>query len=222
MERWYARFLPALLAVVGAVAGAQAPERSEPPSVSPHPAHSDVPLPAPGEKANPADATSPALADPLKQQAVTDPPATLATPAVQFITQASAEGLTEVQMARVALRQSHTAGVLRFAHRMDADHQSLNAALGVLAMQEGTSVPSVLDADHAATVDALAMLSGRAFDTAYVAQMRMANERALASYTAASSLSDKQVAAFAAGSLRMLRRHKAMVESLANPSSRTP
>lgn len=222
MIRWHRIVSAVLLVLAGVAAGAQSPGNSAPtPSVpAPRPAHADDPLPLGGTRANPADPASPPLADPLKQEAVNDPAPTLATPAVQFISQASMDGLTEIQMAQVALRQSNAPEIREFARRMAADHQSLNAKLDALAARQGTSVPRVLDADHASSVENLGQRSGRMFDAAYAAQMRLAHDRAIALYSGASSLSDREVAQFASDALPMLKSHRSQAQSLERGSPR--
>jgi putative membrane protein len=115
-------------------------------------------------------------------------------------------------MAQMALTRSRAPKVRRFARRLVADQQSLDATLEVLAINKGTSVPNVLDADSEQR--RLGSLSGQVFDQAFATQMLAAHERAIALYSAATSLSDRDVANFAARALPMLRAHKAQAGSL--------
>lgn len=214
MIRLYRLISPVVLVLASAVAAAQSAGNSAPAPSGPipHPVHADGPVPMEGTKANPADIASPPLADPLKQQAVTDPPQTLASPAVQFIMQASADGRAEVQMAQLALTRSRAPEVRRFARRVVADHQSLDATLEVLAINKGTSVPNVLDADYAQR--RFGSLTGQAFDQAFATQMFAVHGRAIALYGAATSLTERDVADFASRALPMLRAHQAQAGSL--------
>jgi putative membrane protein len=141
-----------------------------------------------------------------------DPAATRA--AADFITKATIDGMTEIQLGRLALSRSQTDSVLKFAQQTIADSDQADAALGAVALMKNISVPKEIDASHQSIVQSLASKQGRAFDTAYINQMLVAHRRAISLYTAAAGQTDSEIAAFAYKALPTLKTHQRMAQSL--------
>ena len=176
----------------------------------------------PAHAAHPADGSDPAgmlpsdsmhQADP-RPTAGTDPEPTAARAVTDFITKASIDGMTEIQLGRLALSRSQNNGVLRFAKQMVADHDQADTALSSVATMKNVSVPKEIDATHQAIVQSLTAKQGRAFDAAYIEQMLSAHQHAITLYTAAAGLTDSEVAAFAYKELPTLKSHRQMAQSL--------
>jgi predicted outer membrane protein len=187
-------------------------------AVAPRPAHSPDAAalensPA-GKKANPADPTAPPLADPLKQEALTDAPPPIVTPPTLFATTAALDGLAEVKLGQMAITHSRNPQVIRLARHLIGDHERTNTALRAIAARKSITTATDLDAAHQAVLKNLDGRHGAEFDAAYVSQTVTAHENAIALFTAASQQSDAEIAAFAAKTLPMLKSHETMARSL--------
>jgi putative membrane protein len=202
---------------------AQTPVTNHPPeapgdAAAPRPAH--TPDAAAGEnspagrKANPADPTGPPLADPLKQEALTDPPPPIVAPPTLFATTAALDGLAEVQLGQLALTHSRNPEVIRLARHLIGEHERVNAALHSIAARKSISTATELDAAHQSVLKSLDGRHGAEFDAAYLTQTVTAHENAIALFTAASQQGDAEIAAFAAKTLPMLKAHETMARSL--------
>jgi putative membrane protein len=136
--------------------------------------------------------------------------------AADFVTQATLAGKTEVLAARVALRNSQSADVQKFANRMIADHTKANVKLASIAQSKQLAVPGHLDTKHRAVVDSLRSQTGAAFDAAYAQQMVSDHEEAVALFTSeAAATTDTDLSAFAQKTLPTLEHHKKMADALA-------
>src|SRR5262245_29686719 len=71
------------------------------------------------------------------------------TPAV-FVQKAAQDGMTEVELGKIALVKSKNAQVREFAQRMVNDHGKANQELASLAKTKGIDAPRKLDAEHQA------------------------------------------------------------------------
>jgi putative membrane protein len=153
------------------------------------------------------------LTDP-RPTAGTDPDPRAARAVSDFISKASIDGLTEIQLGRLVLSRSQNAGIQHFAKQMIADYEQSDSALNAVAMMKNVSVPKELDAPHQAVVQSLSAKQGHAFDAAYLDQMLTAQQRAITLYTAAAGQTDSEVAAFAYKALPTLQNHRQMAEAL--------
>lgn len=87
----------------------------------------------------------------------------------QFICRAAIGESAGVVFARIAARRAASPAVRDYAERMAYDHAKTHEEIATLARGEaGIAAPAGLDAPHLAERDALAGLSGAAFDTAYL------------------------------------------------------
>ena len=134
-------------------------------------------------------------------------------PAV-FVKKAAQDGMTEVEVGKVALAKSSDESVRSFAQRMVDDHGKANAELSSIAMAKGIEVPKELDAEHQAMVDALSAKSGSEFDREYSKHMKMDHSKAVALFEAGSKSRDADLAGFAKKTLPTLKQHKQMVDKL--------
>jgi putative membrane protein len=97
---------------------------------------------------------------------------------------------------------------------MVQDHGQADQQLASLAQSKGLTVPSTLDAKHAAMVKALGAKSGAAFDSSYAEHMAKGHTKAVALFQAASKSSDPDLAAFAQKTLPTLQEHKQLADNL--------
>jgi putative membrane protein len=136
-----------------------------------------------------------------------------ATPAT-FVKTAAEDGMTEVELGKLALRKSSDSHVKTFAQKMVQDHSQADRQLESLAKSKGLTVPMKLDAKHSAMIKALSAKSGAAFDSSYASHMVKAHAQAVALFQAASQSSDSDLAAFAKKTLPTLQEHKQLADNL--------
>ena len=131
-----------------------------------------------------------------------------------FVKTAALDGMTEVELGKLAASKSSTSDVKRFAQKMVQDHEQANQQLTAIARSKGLAVPTKLDAKHEAMVQELSAKSGAAFDSAYASHMAKAHTKAVALFEAASQSSDSDLAAFAKKTLPTLQQHEQLANNL--------
>jgi putative membrane protein len=145
----------------------------------------------------------------LSAEAEDTPP----TPTV-FVQKAAQDGMTEIELGKVALAKSQNAEVREFAQRMVADHGKANQELAALARQKGIEAPKKLDAEHQSMVQMFEGKDGPAFDNEYSRHMNMDHIKAISLFEAASKSSDADFAGFAKKTLPTLKEHKKLASQL--------
>lgn len=139
-----------------------------------------------------------------------------------FVTTAAQDGMTEVELGKLAMDKSNNPAVKRFAQKMVQDHGAANAELSGIAKEKSLKVPAGLDEEHQGMVKKLAAKSGAAFDADYAKHMTMGHTQAVALFQSAAQSSDPELAHFAKKTLPTLQEHKRMADSLnANVDSPT-
>ena len=135
-------------------------------------------------------------------------------PPKAFVEKAAQDGMTEVELGKVALEKSRNPEVRSFAQRMVTDHGKANAELATIAASKGIEAPKELDAEHQAMVEAITAKSGTEFDREYSQHMNMDHSKAIALFESASKTSDPDLAGFAKKTLPTLKEHKKLAEKL--------
>jgi putative membrane protein len=224
--------LAALLAATAApCALAQTPTASPDPSAASSPHQRDVT----GSKASEsATANGPDVSDaasPHQREAVqgtvhgggdskTGRPGDPAT----FVKTAAQDGMTEVELGKLAMDRSSNPAVKRFAQKMVQDHGAANAELSGIAKRKSLQVPSGLDEEHQGMVTKLSAKSGAAFDADYAKHMAMDHTQAVALFQSEVQSNDSELATFAKKTLPTLQEHKQMADrlsaSVASPTAR--
>ncbi|WP_181408218.1 DUF4142 domain-containing protein [Pararhizobium mangrovi] len=139
------------------------------------------------------------------------------TDASKFVPMAAQANMTEIQMAKVALKMSDDADVKQFANRMIADHTKAGKGLksAVKASDADLSVPSSLDKTHQAMVDKLENASSGQFNQMYIDANVKAHEQAVALFQGfATDGKAGPVKDFAQKTLPTLKEHLQMAEKL--------
>jgi putative membrane protein len=131
-----------------------------------------------------------------------------------FVELAAQDGMTEVQLGEIALRNSRNPHVHKFAQRMIEDHGKANNELVGIAQQKNLIVAKRLDPRHTALVQELSGKLGPEFDTAYAKTMADAHANAVALFQRESNARDPELAAFAKQVLPTLTEHKRMADEL--------
>ncbi len=220
--------LLAVASVAGAQTSAQTPSQTDPSAASsPHQRQAtDTGTTEAGTTngANPGAASSPHQRQAMKHAtgAETDEAMTAGATPASFVANAAQDGMTEVELAKLALKKSSNDEVKQFAQKMQQDHSQANDELASIAKSKGISLPTKLDAKHAAMVKSLSAKSGAAFDASYAEHMAKDHSKAVALFEAASKSSDPDLAAFAQKTLPKLEEHKQLADTLrSNTSTRT-
>jgi len=131
-----------------------------------------------------------------------------------FVEKAAQDGMTEVELGKVALEKSQNPEVRNFAQRMVTDHGKANSELASLAKQKGIDAPKKLDVEHQAMVKSLKAKDGASFDSEYSHHMNMDHSKAISLFEAASNSPDKDFAGFARKTLPTLKEHKELAGKL--------
>jgi putative membrane protein len=144
----------------------------------------------------------------------TDPDPAAIRAATNFVFRATIDGMTEVELGRLALKRSQSDTIHQLAQRMIDDHEQADAALNVIATGKNISVPKEIGSDQQRLIETLAGKTGKAFDTAYLRHAILATIRETSLFTAAAGENDSEIAAFAYEALPSLKNQREMAESL--------
>jgi len=210
--------------VVSTLAYAQTPQPAAPGSENPNAASSPHQREATGNNpaeaqtgagADASDAASPHQREAMKgdNMASADKAGAALSPA-SFVQKAGQDGMTEVELAKLALDKSKNNSVRQFASRMQQDHGKANTELMSIAAKKSIPTPKQLDSEHQAMVQDLSAKSGADFDAAYADHMTAAHSKAIALFKAGSKSTDADIAGFAKKTLPTLEEHKKMADTL--------
>jgi putative membrane protein len=131
-----------------------------------------------------------------------------------FVTQAAQDGMTEVQLGKLAQEKSQNSSIQSFGSRMVKDHSQANDDLASIAKAKNLTVPTSLDAKHQKMVEQMSSKSGAAFDAAYTRDMASDHTKAVKLFTSESNSKDSDLAGFAKKTLPTLKDHKKMADDL--------
>jgi putative membrane protein len=131
-----------------------------------------------------------------------------------FVEEASAKGIAEIETGKLALEKGTTADVKEFAQSMVDEHTAANKELSALAANKELEVST--DAEMINQVKALILkLRGEnSFDKAYMNNQVMAHKEAIELFQKASKAEDVEIAAFARQTLPKLEHHLQMAEQI--------
>jgi putative membrane protein len=133
-----------------------------------------------------------------------------------FVTKAAQDGMAEVALGELAVRQASSNEIKQFAQRMIDDHTKANNELKELASKKGIAFPNELPAKQKASQDRLGKLSGADFDREYMRAMVKDHDNAVALFEKESrSGGDPELKAWAEKTLPILREHQKMARDLA-------
>jgi putative membrane protein len=134
-----------------------------------------------------------------------------------FVRQASAAGLAEVNLGRLAAEQATSPDVKKFAQQMVEDHSKANEALNKVADNARITPSPAMDAKHHETYQKLAGMRGADFDRAYVESQLADHKDAVALFEAESKGGkNDDLKALAGKTLPTLQHHLDMVQKLAS------
>jgi putative membrane protein len=132
----------------------------------------------------------------------------------QFVTEAGAGGLAEVELSKIA-QKSDNPEVKNFADRMVQDHSKANQELVTIASSLGVDGPTALDAEHQRLSQKLAGLHGKAFDEEYMrAMVEDHNKTVMLFQTEEGSGQNPALKQFAQKTLPIIQAHQKMAQEL--------
>jgi len=134
-----------------------------------------------------------------------------------FVVKASAAGLAEVNLSRLAMDRAAAEGVKQFAKHMVEDHSKANEQLLAVANAKKLRPALDMDAKHKEIFTRLSSLRGSDFDREYMTAMVKDHEEAVALFSdAARGARDMDVKAFAEKTLPTIKHHLEMARTQAN------
>jgi putative membrane protein len=131
-----------------------------------------------------------------------------------FVNKAMQDGLTEVELGKMALMKSSNPDIKTFANRMVQDHSKANMELAEIAKKDGIPVSNNLDSRHAAMLKQMSEKSGADFDTSYTSDMLNDHQKAIALFQNEATDDNHDLASFASSTLPTLRQHQQMAQQL--------
>jgi putative membrane protein len=141
--------------------------------------------------------------------------ATLTDSDRNFINEAAAGGLAEVELGRLAAQKAHSPDVKRFGERMVTDHSKANDELKALAVRKGITPPTEVTAAQKDEKESLSKLSGAEFDRKYMKLMVEDHDQDVKAFQdQANGAADPDLKSFAARTLPTLQEHQKMAKEI--------
>ncbi|RMQ51064.1 hypothetical protein ALQ04_02270 [Pseudomonas cichorii] len=133
-----------------------------------------------------------------------------------FVEDASAKGVAEVEAGKLAQEKGSSADVKSFAEMMVKDHMAANTKLKALAESKKLEVSSDAQMMDKAKSMILELRSAKSFDQAYANNQVMAHEETIALFEEqVANGKDAELKAFATDTLPKLKEHLVRAKKLA-------
>ncbi len=133
----------------------------------------------------------------------------------EFVDEASAKGIAEIETGKLALNKGTAADVKSFAQTMVDDHTAANKELASIAQQKKLKVADDAELMNKAKKMILQMRDGESFDEAYANNQIKAHEETIKLYREAETVEDPELKAFVKQTLPKLEKHLEMAKQLA-------
>jgi putative membrane protein len=132
----------------------------------------------------------------------------------QFLKDAAAGGMMEVELGKIAADKAVNDQVKAFGKQMQEDHGKANDELKTLAANKGVQIPTALSGKHKRTVDRLSKLSNAEFDRQYMRTMIDDHKEDLKAFQReADKGKDPDVKQFASKYVPMIQNHLEMAQA---------
>jgi putative membrane protein len=119
----------------------------------------------------------------------------------------------EIQQSKMALAKGVTGMAKDMANKMIADHTKSTADLKKIADKKGVTLPTDMDAEHKAMAPAMEKLSGKEFETKYLAQMQTDHQKTANTMAAHEKMTnDADLKAFIGKTLPVVQQHLGMAQ----------
>ena len=132
-----------------------------------------------------------------------------------FVDEASAKGIAEVESARLALEKSTSTDIQAFARKIITDHTAANAELAAIANRKNLDVSDEAELTNKAKKFVLKQRDGESFDEAYANNQVEAHKTSIELFQRAAASNDADLAAFAKKTLPTLEHHLKQAKELA-------
>jgi putative membrane protein len=129
-----------------------------------------------------------------------------------FAEKVAVDGMTEVELGRIASEKSKSEKVKEFGNHMVKDHGKANEELKTVASNHGLKLPTQPDAEHQALIDKLKVMNGAEFDNAYLAEMITAHKKAIAALEDECKDGEQSLKSWAEKTLPTIKHHLKMAE----------
>lgn len=133
-----------------------------------------------------------------------------------FLKQAAAGGMMEVEAGKVAAANASGNPVKEFAKMMITDHTKAASELNVIAMELGVLIPSSLSKEHQDHLKMLSAKKGSEFDKAYMKMMIDDHAKTVELFKSFTSARNPKVADFATKHLPIIEAHYKQALNLGN------
>jgi putative membrane protein len=134
-----------------------------------------------------------------------------------FVNQATAAGMAEVDLGKLGAEKATDQSVKQFAQRMVDDHSKANEQLIKILADKKVEVPKELPAEATSTKDQLSSLSGADFDREFMTHMVADHENAVALFDKESKEGeDAQLKQFAEQTLPTIQDHLKQSQQIQN------
>jgi len=144
------------------------------------------------------------------------PNSKLSSADASFVKEASAGGLMETELGKLAQTKALDDKVKEFGKRMERDHSKAHSELMKIASGKGIQPSSGLDRTHKSKVDKLSKLSGADFDREYMQSMIGDHKEVIKTFQRQSEKgSDQDLRKFASQTLPTLKEHLQLAEGVA-------
>ena len=134
--------------------------------------------------------------------------------AQDFVEEASAKGVAEIEVAKLALEKATSDEVKGFAQTMMDDHSRSNQQLRELATRKQLELSDEAGLIDKAKALVLQLRGEESFDKAYMNNQVLAHQQAITLFRRASDSSDEDVAALARETLPKLEQHLQKAEQI--------
>ena len=131
-----------------------------------------------------------------------------------FVEEASAKGVAEIETAKLALEKSQNEAVKGFAQMMIDDHRRANLQLAELAKSKDLEVSDDAELINQAKALVLKLRSEDSFDKAYMNNQVVAHRETIELFRRAVNVDDEELASFARETLPKLEQHLQRAEQL--------
>ncbi|WP_395501882.1 DUF4142 domain-containing protein [Ectopseudomonas mendocina] len=132
----------------------------------------------------------------------------------EFVEEASAKGVAEIETAKLAQEKSQNEAVKGFAQMMIDDHRQANQKLADLAKSKDLEVSDDAELLNKAKAMVLKMRGEASFDKAYMNNQVVAHRETIELFRRGVNADDAEIAAFARDTLPKLEQHLQRAEQL--------
>ncbi|MFD2720974.1 DUF4142 domain-containing protein [Hymenobacter monticola] len=135
----------------------------------------------------------------------------------EFMMTAAHSDQNEIQQSKMALAKGVTGMAKEMANKMIADHTKSTNDLKAIAAKKGLTLPTDMDAEHKALAPAMEKLSGKEFETRYLAQMQTDHQKTANTMASHEKMTqDADLKAFIGKTLPVVEQHLGMAQQGSN------